>query len=367
MSEPGPPPATTLFEESPDLLCVANLDGYFLQVNPSWTRVLGWSATELLSRPSLDFVHPDDRAAVLAARGRLDAGLLLTNFVNRYQHKDGSWRWLEWSTTARAQNGLVYAVARDVTDATQPDGLRALTQTQQRVQQQMRVADRLATVGALAAGAAHELNNPLASIIANLEVLVAEVSERGTDPEWSAALRESLHSAQRIKAIVRDLQTYSRSSREGRVEVDVRAVLQVAVRSTHHEVKQRARVVMDEGPLPHVLADEGQLGQVFMNLLLNAAQAIAPGHAATHEIQLVTSTDVRGRAVIEIRDTGSGFMPEVKGRIFDPFFSTKPVGEGTGLGLAVCHNIVTGLGGTITADDREGGGAVLRVVLPPAP
>lgn len=138
----------------------------------------------------------------------------------------------------------------------------------------------------------------------------------------------------------------------------------MSINMAYNEIRHRARLVKDYGEVPLVLADDARLGQVFINLLVNAAQAIPEGDWESNEIRLVTSTDVAGNAVIEVRDTGSGIPSAVMERIFEPFFTTKPIGEGTGLGLSICHNIIVGLGGTITARNLERRGACFRVTLP---
>jgi len=135
---------------------------------------------------------------------------------------------------------------------------------------------------------------------------------------------------------------------------------------TFNEIRHRARLVKDYGKIPRVEADEASLGQVFINLLINAAQVLPEGDTAAHEIRLVTSTDTQGRAVIEVSDTGSGIPAYVSERIFDPFFTTKPVGVGTGLGLSICHTIVTGMDGEIMVDCKAGSGTTFRVMLPAA-
>jgi CheY-like chemotaxis protein len=141
--------------------------------------------------------------------------------------------------------------------------------------------------------------------------------------------------------------------------------MDLSIDMAFNEIRHRARVVKIYGEVPFVEADEARLGQVFINLLVNAAQAIPEGNMAAHEIRIVTSTDSLGRAVVEVGDTGPGIPAKVAGRVFDPFFTTKPIGVGTGLGLSICHNIVVSMGGEITARNQEGGGAVFRVVLPP--
>lgn len=162
------------FEMSLDCLCVAGLDGYLKRVNPSWTRTLGWTAAELMAVPSVDFVHPDDRERTLSARLKLGAGSDMGPLVNRYRCKDGSYRWFEWRSVGHGGRGLVYAAARDVTEQTlAEERLRQARERERQLQRQMTFADRLASVGTLAGGVAHEINNPLASVMANVALIRA--------------------------------------------------------------------------------------------------------------------------------------------------------------------------------------------------
>jgi CheY-like chemotaxis protein len=133
-----------------------------------------------------------------------------------------------------------------------------------------------------------------------------------------------------------------------------------------NEIRHRARLVKDYGPLPHVEGSEARLGQVFLNLLVNAAQAIPEGDAEKDEIRVVTRRGPRGEAIVEIRDTGSGMPKAIADRAFDAFFTTKLPDEGTGLGLSICHRIVTTAGGTIGLESEPGKGTQVRIVLPPA-
>jgi two-component system cell cycle sensor histidine kinase/response regulator CckA len=141
-------------------------------------------------------------------------------------------------------------------------------------------------------------------------------------------------------------------------------VLELAVNMAFNEIRHRARLVKDFGSVPFVDADDARLGQVFINLLVNAAQSLPEGNTDGNEIRLVTSTDALGRALVEIRDTGAGIPPALLTRVFDPFFTTKPIGIGTGLGLAICHNIITGMGGEISVQSELGRGTTFRVALP---
>src|SRR5262249_33389157 len=139
-----------------------------------------------------------------------------------------------------------------------------------------------------------------------------------------------------------------------------------AIRLTGNALRHRAQLVRELHPAPLVVADDGRLTQVFINLLVNAAQAIPEGRSDANRITVRTRTDESGRAVAEVADTGKGMPADVLARVFDPFFTTKDVGEGTGLGLSICHGIITNLGGQISIDSAPGHGTVVRVVLPPA-
>jgi CheY-like chemotaxis protein/two-component sensor histidine kinase len=166
---------------------------------------------------------------------------------------------------------------------------------------------------------------------------------------------------------VRDLKVFSRSGdEERRGPVDVQQVLESSLRMAWNEIRHRARLQRDYGQVPAAWGNESRLGQVFLNLLVNAAQALPEGRSEENEIRVSTRAQ-DGQVVVEIADTGGGIPPEVLPHIFDPFFTTKPAGVGTGLGLAICHRIITGLGGTITLQSKIGEGTSFRVMLPTLP
>ena len=177
---------------------------------------------------------------------------------------------------------------------------------------------------------------------------------------------EAKAGAERIRKIVRGLKTFSRAEEERRSVLDVVPLLELSVNMMFNEMRHRGRLVKDYGKVPLVEADDARLGQVFINLLVNSAQALPEGDCSANEIRIVTSTDAAGRAVIEVADTGVGIPEQLLERIFDPFFTTKPVGVGTGLGLSICHTIVTSMGGELTVASRVGSGTTFRVVLPAA-
>jgi len=275
----------------------------------------------------------------------------------------GEVRWMESLIVPVAGDGGEVAALRGVT--------RDVTE-RQRMEEQLQLADRMVSVGTLAAGVAHEVNNPLAVVIAGLECadMALDAVEQGdagaAAREAREAMRDAREGAERVRAIVKDLKLFSRSDGERREAVDLHAVIDSSARMARNEIKHRARLVRAYGDVPRVEANEARLGQVFLNLLLNAAQAIEEGRASEHEIRVSTRLHPSGRVAAEVRDTGAGIPAEVLGRIFDPFFTTKPFGVGTGLGLSICDRIVRSFGGEIEVESELGAGTVFRVLLPPA-
>ncbi len=276
---------------------------------------------------------------------------------------------------------LIPSVERELRDA-------VLRNERSRMQEQLLISDRMASVGTLAAGVAHEINNPLAALMANLSFAAEEIAKLGQDVrekesgatsdsatiDWIAVrlheleepLRDARESGDRIRLIVRDLKIFSRGDEEKRSAVDVRRVLETSLRMAWNEIRHRARLVKDYGNVPPVEGNEGRLGQVFLNLLVNAAQAMPEGRADQNEIRITTRQDDEGRVVVEVRDTGCGIPESVLHKVFDPFFTTKPIGVGTGLGLGICHRIVTAMGGQILVESQVGKGTVIQTVLPVA-
>ncbi len=242
---------------------------------------------------------------------------------------------------------------------------------------QAEVALRLAGVGTLAAGAAHEINNPLAFIGSNmaflretLERLRGELSgggATGQDLEDAVqAARESEEGARRIREVVSGLNAFTRRRDDRREPVDVRRAVAAAIGLARNEIRHRARLVEKMAEVPPVIGSQHRIEQVVVNLLVNAAQAIPEGAAETNAVSVSVSPTEAGKVAIEVSDTGSGMSPDVRGRIFEPFFTTKPVGAGTGLGLYVCHGIVSELGGRIEVESEPGKGSTFRVILPAA-
>lgn len=355
-----------LIEQAPDAIAV-HRDGRFVYCNSQMVRLLGFErADEILGRAIDEFIHPDERAQV-AARVHIvmETGQLAPPLEERLVRRDGAIVVAEISGLPIEYDGApaMLAIARDVTER---------TLMQARLQQ----ADRLVAVGTLAAGVAHEINNPLAYVLANVvwardELDALRSSEwSGVPPELRARLEEirapldeARAGAERVRDIVRGLKVFSRAEDDRREAVDVCAVLDSAVQMARNEIRHRARLVKHYDPVQPVVANASRLAQVFLNLLINAAQAIPDG---ANEIRLRVR-DAPGAVVVSVSDTGEGIPRHLLDRIFDPFFTTKPVGVGTGLGLSICHGIVSALGGQITVESEVGRGTTFFVTLPAMP
>jgi signal transduction histidine kinase len=257
----------------------------------------------------------------------------------------------------------VTVLIRDVTE-------RAL------LQQKLLQSERLASLGLLAAGVAHEVNNPLTYMLLNMQHVLRGLSGLSTTyqgqdlgraiADYERCVAIAVEGATRVQEIVQDLRRFSRSDEhEPHRVIDVREVLSFTLAMIGAQVQKHARIVRSFEAVPNVLAGEGRLNQVFLNLIINAVQAIEEAGGSNHEIRLATLTDANGNAVVEVHDTGTGIPEAHLSKVFDPFFTTKAAGVGTGLGLAICHGITTSFGGQLTVQSRVGIGSVFRVVLPP--
>jgi two-component system cell cycle sensor histidine kinase/response regulator CckA len=236
-------------------------------------------------------------------------------------------------------------------------------------------AERFAALGRLAASVGHEINNPLAYVSMNVDLAVAELERiagpvaSGPSPAETLAtlFRECRVGLDRIRDVVKDLQRLSRRSEVRRETFSLNDLLDESLAMARNQVEHRARVKKLYGEIPPVVGDRSALGQVLLNLVLNAAQALPEGRADRNEVTLRTFVDVgKGQVNVEVTDTGAGIPPQVLPHIFDPFYTTKPIGEGTGLGLAVSCRIVADHGGRIDVESEVGRGSVFRVVLPVA-
>jgi len=245
----------------------------------------------------------------------------------------------------------------------------ALRAERRRMQQQLLLADRLSSVGMLAAGVAHEINNPLAYVLGNVEfalgrLQVSRLAEENELAEITQALEHAREGSERIRHITRDLKVFCRSSSdEQRSPVNVCKVMESSMRMAWNEIRHRARLVTSFERVPNVDASQSRLGQVFLNLLVNAAQALPEERVDRNQIEVAIRADA-GKVVIEVRDNGCGMTPEQQKRAFEPFFTTKEQGVGSGIGLSICASIVSELGGELDVESQVGVSTTFRVVLP---
>ena len=349
----------TLIERSLTLVLV-HRDGIVRYVNPPTVAALRYdSADQIVGQTIMGLVHPDDRAAVgeRMARTLKDGGG--APGTARMRRRDGTYVATEGEGVMLDFDGEPSNVVlgRDVTERNEMFARIA-------------IADRLASVGVLAAGVAHEINNPLSYVMSNLAVLADELPaliagvSRLSREDVETLVADAREGTARVSAIVRDLRSLSRTDDVTTEPVDVAAVLASSIKIASNEARYRARVVTAIDPnMPRVRANASRLGQVFLNLLVNAAHAIEEGHPLDNEIRVRAYADA-SHVVVEVEDTGVGIPASVIGRIFDPFFTTKPIGVGTGLGLAISHEIVRSIDGTIRVESTPGRGSIFRVSLP---
>ena len=348
-----------LIERLPDAVTVWR-QGHLVYANPALVALLGArSARELIGKAEAElesYVHPEDREALRpVAREGLEGARSMREA--RFMRHNGEVIPVEVAHFLVSFDGEPSSmwILRDLTE-------RRLMQAR------LLQSDRLASLGTLAAGLGHEINNPLSYVISNLSHLEQELlPSLALGPEQSEELRgllaETQQGVQRIREITQQLKLFSQVERESRsTHVEVQRVLESAVRLAWNEIRHRAVLVRDFTDALVVEAQEARLGQVFLNLLVNAAHAIPEGDVEKHEIRVVIRR--RGAlAIIEIRDTGVGIPPEFQERVFEPFLSLRPGGT-TGLGLSVCLGIITGFNGRMEVESKVGQGSVFRVILP---
>jgi CheY-like chemotaxis protein len=222
-------------------------------------------------------------------------------------------------------------------------------------------------MGRVASGVAHEINNPLAYVMASLDVAkraadrLTERRDDGAARELRDALAGALEGADHVLRIVRDVKMFSRDGAAELGPVDVRAVIESCARMAAMDLRERARLTLSLDDATPVLGSESRLAEIFLNLILNAAEAIPLGAREANEVRVVARRGGSKKLIIDVYDTGTGMTPEIKARIFEPFFTSKR--EGTGLGLSIVQAIVTSLGGQIHVDTTPGGGTCVTVTL----
>jgi two-component system sensor histidine kinase/response regulator len=348
----------TLFETSLDMLCIAGVDGMFKRLNPAWEKTLGWTTAELMSRPYVEFVHPDDRHATSAEAGSLAGGAVTVFFENRYLCKDGSVRWLSWNSTPLPEQGLVYAVARDVTE-------------QRRNAEELRQAREAAVAASRAKGdflanMSHEIRTPMNAVIGMAELLLdtpLAVEQR----EYVLTLKDA---AESLLGLINDVLDFSKIE-AGRLdlvsaEFDLRETLGNTLRTlglrAHQKGLELAGRISPEVP-ERVVGDGPRLRQVLVNLVGNAIKFTEQGEVV---VQVETQSEDAEGVVLGflVADTGIGIPPDKQQLIFEAFAQadssmTREYG-GTGLGLSISAQLVELMGGRISVESEPGRGSRFR-------
>jgi two-component system, NtrC family, sensor kinase len=383
--------SNAFFRLSPDLLGIIGHDMKIRQVNPSWSRALGYDETELLGRDYMSLVHPEDLAHTTQEAGALMQQGACVDFENRFRARNGEWRWISWAATNDQNRGLFYAVARDIT-------------RQREMQRELAQAQKLEAVGELASGVAHEINTPMQFIGDNVRFVsdsfadlvkvidgtkaalgdtslpapVLEAIKRLNSQfdldylvdEIPHALTETLDGVRRVAELVKALKEFAHPDTSVMEAADINETISRALVLSRGVVKHLARVEVQLDPtLPLIPCQVGLLGQVFLNLIVNAAHAIEDKATKTGNTQLglitVTSGVVDGKIVVKIGDSGCGIPHAIRERIFEPFFTTKEVGRGSGQGLPLVRSVIVERhGGDLTFDSEVGVGTTFCVTLP---
>ena len=345
----------TVVENAPDGVVILR-GGKIVFLNAEAARLLGLPDREAgLGRELFSMMPPDEAARAAERIGQM-ARTGRAAPPSEYLHRHGGVeRSVEIKSIIIEYQGApaILAFARDATE-------------RRRLERELLRADRLAAVGALAAAVAHEINNPLTYAHLSLQHLERELSRTPDDPRASAMLehvRNARHGAERVATIVRDLRAFARVDDAPPGPIDVAAVVERAIKIAENELRHRARLVRRYDEIPLIDGNASRLEQVFLNILINAIQALPEGDPGRDTVTVELAPAGEGEVRVSVIDTGVGIPDEVRDRVFDPFFTTKPVGEGTGLGLSVCRSIIEGLGGRITLNPSPPRGTRVDVVL----
>lgn len=333
-------------------LVITRLSGEVLEANDQFLNMLGYTREEFEQNKITwqNLTPPEFQEVSKKAVSQLKRSGRAQPFEKEYLRKDGSRiPVLVAATLIDDECGECITVVLDLSE-------------KKKIESLLLMSDRMIAMGTLAAGVAHEVNNPLAFILTNLDLLSEEVRDSEKAGKLVRAISEGVV---RIRDIVRNLKSFSRPD-DRLTPVDITEIVELSLTMADNEIRHRATVKRDYRAAPKVTANKTRLGQVFLNLLINAAQAIREGRSNENEICVLIDQNENGEVVVQIKDSGCGMSEQTLKRAFEPFFTTKPLGEGTGLGLAMCHGIIRGLGGRINVESEYGRGSTFTVVLPPS-
>lgn len=348
----------SLLERLPDMVLI-HVDTKVVFVNRALVKALGWShPDELVGKSLYELVDPRSmdlaRSRVARAPDSPEVPALTEAWV---------------VTRAGGSIHVEVAPTQHVVFDGKPARLLVGRNIGERarLQEQLMAADRLASLGLLAAGVAHEVNNPLAYVLNNIEIARKQLPTSGKPAEVAReALTVALEGVDRIRFIVNELLQLARGDSGAVGPTDVRAVVESTLALARVEVARKAKLVVDYQPAPPAQASVPRVSQIVLNLVLNAVEAMKSDDVDDNEITVRVGTSGDGRVLLEVADNGVGVAPEGMSRVFEPFYTTKPEGQGTGLGLPITQRLVLELGGAITFTSTPGRGTTFRVVLPVA-
>jgi PAS domain S-box-containing protein len=349
-----------IWNVSEDLLGVSNFEGYFLSMNPAWTRLLGWSEDEIKAMNVRELRHPDDAAHSIASREQLAQGASTVRMENRFRHKDGSWRWLQWTMTE--SSGLIYIAGRHVT--VEKEAAVAL----ERAQRQTAHLQKMDAIGQLTGGIAHDFNNLLMIVSGHAQRL----KNRLTEARDQRALAAIEMAATRGENLTRQLLSFARTLPLSPMVISpaetVHAIRDVLAGSLHVNID--FRIEAPDGTWP-VRVDKSELELALVNLAVNARDAMPDGGhivISAKNARLASGDlpeDFSGDFVaLSVADTGKGIPPDLLSRVVEPFFTTKSPDKGTGLGLSQVYGFARRSNGTVSIDSEPGRGTKVTIYLP---
>lgn len=345
------------FQVSLDLLCIADTGGHFLRLNPVWERVLGHSREELMSKRFLDFVHPDDMKRTRDALAILGSHGEVTHFENRYQCKDGTYRWLEWTSVPAGE--VIYAAARDFTER-----LKAEMEERQR-RDELAHLTRIALMGELTTSLAHEINQPLTAILTNAEAGQRFLSGAQPDiQEVRQILEDIIRDNRRAGDVIRRVRALVKKEASRQELLDLNEVVQEIISLIRGDSLLEGLTILTErspGPVS-ILGDRTQLQQVMLNLIMNGAAAMRSASPSQRKLILKTEIQDNRTVKVAVTDFGVGIDEKHVERLFEPFYTTKA--DGLGMGLSISRTIIVNHGGTLNAVNNPEGGTTFFFMLP---